>query len=161
VKTTKKRLGKVRRLMNRKDKDEFKHPLALTKELIRGFCDTFKDCMFIDTACATLGISRDQMRIWSARGQKESKRLNQNPHAKADPKERLYLLWFKKLKRTAATNEVHLVKSLKMHHKEHWQSIAWVLERRYQEHWSQDKKELRRLQRQVEELCQILKEREG
>jgi len=158
---TAKKRRKIRRLVDLKERYlPNGSPTVLSKEFIRDFCKTLQECMFIDSACAVMGIPRQTLVHWMCAGRKELAWRNRNPHKAGNPKYHLNCLLLIKSTRAIWSQDREILKGLNRHRRNHWQCAAWLLERRFPEHWSAERAEFKRLQKQVEELMSMLKERE-
>lgn len=152
---TKKRKKYLRKLMNTKEK-RLGRPPKISEDIIQEFKKVLPTCLFIESIGASLGLDRTTWKNWLKRGRREYTRLKVEA-AKPIRKERLYLRFYLTYRKAIAKGEISLTKELKKHGKKHWQAIAFMLERRFQDRWGTDKAEFRRLHKQVQELAEQLK----
>lgn len=113
---------------------------TLTAESQEALLTALRRCFFVETACDLVGIPRSSLYTWLSRGKRE---LGGPYHD--------FLVAYR---RVLAELEGDLVSAIAA--STEWTSCAWVLERRWPSHWSNNRKELRQLRREVDAL---LKER--
>ena len=127
-------------------------PTKLTPELIADVRRFLPTCLYMDSVGDYIGVARSTWRLWLRRGRREAERLARDPKAKPDPGEAIYLEFSDAIKRGLAEAEMRAVSCILNAAPQHWQAAAWVLERRWPQHWGRDRQTLRELQRAVREL---------
>ena len=74
------------------------------------------------TVCRAVGVSRDAFMKWLTLGQSNATKE--------------YASFYRKVCRAEAKAEIDNLEELKKHQKYDWRSSAWMLERRWPEHWA-------------------------
>lgn len=127
-------------------------PSLLTPELIAEVATFLPRALYTSTVCGVLGISRQSWYYWMRRGEKESRRLERRPDAVPRESEAIYLEFFVAVRRSLAEAAIEAVAVIREAAHTHWQAAAWLLERRYPERWSIQRRELIKLRREMKEL---------
>jgi hypothetical protein len=126
--------------MARKPKQEVKvgRPSILTPELQQGLVDAVTRTFYLETACDMTGVGRRTVYTWLKRGRRE--------------KEGPYFEFRHAIKKAIAQKEANAVESIQAAGADSWQACAWLLERRFPERWSSNRKEIAELRKNLERL---------
>lgn len=110
-------------------------PQKLTPDIQVDLVKKIQTGATFETAAASVGISVSTLRDWRRRGEREIQRLDQNKKAKMKKSEEIYVYFSAAIKKAEADAELRYITIIATAAKEHWQSAAWMLERRYPETW--------------------------
>lgn len=141
-------------------------PTKITQELIEQIASTVRAGIYLETAAACAGISKDTLFRWLRRGARERKRIETSPRARPKKSEALYCAFSEAIARALAEAEatalalidsaaagavVVLIKEIwkegelagfeicRKQLPPQWQAAAWRLERRFPQRWGKRK----------------------
>ena len=109
-------------------------PTALTPKIRDVILAYLKAGNYLETAAAAAGITKQTLHAWLRRGRAESARLD-NPKAKANAAEALYLDFLLAAEEAMATAEAQDLAMIGAAATTQWQAAAWRLERKYPGKW--------------------------
>ncbi|HEY1064762.1 MAG TPA: hypothetical protein VGE52_01570 [Pirellulales bacterium] len=118
-----------------------KNGLRLTPEIVERIREVLPKVLYLETAAALIGVSRQTMRRWFNRGRKEQIRL---AGGKSKPKaaEQIYLDFAIAYQRGQAEAESQASQAIQREAADgQWRAAAWLLERRAPERWSDKRRE--------------------
>ncbi len=110
-------------------------PTKLTKELLAEYAEILPQCLYLETAADLVGVRRQTVRNWLRRAaralQQAAKTSSPIPAS-----EQLFVEFHQMHKRALAEGERVAVNQLRQAGEKSWNAAAWLLERRYPQHWS-------------------------
>jgi transposase len=113
-------------------------PTNLTPEVHTAFVAALKRSWYIETAASLVGVGRSTVYGWMRRGRKET----EGPFAE----------FLDDVKKALAEQEAHCLDRIRVAGADHWQALAWLLERRYPNRWSSSRAQLKELCKRWDEL---------
>lgn len=125
-------------------------PTQLTPEIIDKVAELLPVAMYMESVAAMIGVAKKTVYDWIRRGAREEKRIANGE--KPDPKEAIYASFSHAVKKAMADGEREILEAIRQAVRTQWQAGAWLLERRFPQKWSNFRAELRRLEKEVEEL---------
>ena len=96
-------------------------PTKLTKQIQQTIVEYVQKGNYVETAAAAAGINKSTLYDWLKKGQQNKKGI--------------YTDFSNALEKAMAESEIADLKKLNIHGREHWQAVAWRLERRFPEKW--------------------------
>lgn len=109
-----------------------------TPELTEQICQILRAGNYICAACDYVGITEASFHGWAKRGRDELARL-ENPKAKPNESERIFVEFFEATTRARAQAEIQSVARIRKAAEEDWRADAWYLERSHQQRWGRTK----------------------
>jgi transposase len=110
-------------------------PTKLDDIVEKKIIDLIRAGNYIETASACVGINKSTLYDWLKRGAREAERLEQNPKAKPNPKEEIYMKFSNAVEIAMAEAEARDVMIIANASKADWKASAWRLERKYPNKW--------------------------
>lgn len=101
-------------------------PTKLTKEIQLAITEYVRAGNYVETAAAAAGISKNTLYDWLKRGAKEPQTI--------------YGEFSDAVQKALAQSEIDDLRRLEEHSADHWQAVAWRLERRFPEKWGRKDK---------------------
>jgi transposase len=117
-------------------------PTKLTPALQKQYVAALKRLHYFETAAAAVGISCRTVQRWRKRGRRDPNGLHGE--------------FCRAIKKALAEVESGWLKGVAQGGPR-WQSLAWLLERRYPERWGTHAREIRQIRRELAELEQIIR----
>jgi hypothetical protein len=124
-------------------------------EIVAQVAELLPKALYLETVSDLLGVHRRTMSGWVRRGRLEARRLarveRQGKEPAINPKESLYYEFFLAFKKAMSEGQQTALDVIaKAATDGVWQAGAWLLERRFPEKWSSNRKELRELAKMIE-----------
>lgn len=110
--------------------------MKLTEEVLDQFVTALRGSMYLETAAAYIGVSKQSVYDWLRRGARARAMIKRCPGYKLNPKERLCVKFLDAVKKTMALVEMGALAHIQMAASEQWTAAAWMLERRFPGRWS-------------------------
>lgn len=107
----------------------------ISPEMTDMIVDAISRGNYIETASAYAGIHKDTLYEWLKRGAREKYRLQQDPEAKPNPDEALYVDFHTRVQKALASSEMGDLDVISAASGTQWQAAAWRLERRFPDRW--------------------------
>lgn len=111
--------------------------MLLTPQLQEQFEKLLASGIYINEACEYLGVSRATYYRWIKRGSEEIARLERTPKGKTKSKEKIYVDFYRAMRRAEHSPEVRALALWNNHMKKDWRAARDFLARRYPDRWSQ------------------------
>ena len=108
-------------------------PPKLTDERIEMIGAALMAGNYMDTCAALAGIDRETLRLWMRRGRDELDRRGCGQKAQRGNAKHVKLV--RAIDMAVAQGEASNLNIIRKAGKEHWQAVAWMLERRFPEKW--------------------------
>lgn len=126
-------------------------PRMLTAEVLEDVRRLLPTVLYLETVADYIGVTRTAVRQWIKRGKQEEKRLGRR-NAKPKESEAIYLEFLHTYKKSLAEGELYAVGVIKKASADQWQAAAWILERRWCDRWSSQRREIAQMQKELKEL---------
>ena len=117
-------------------------PDELTQEVADALLDKLRRCLYVDTACAAVGIERTTLRNWMQRARRAVLRKQRHDEeiSEADAP---HVALMNAMSRVTAERQVDLVEMVTAAGTEDWRAAMAVLSARWPDQWSSLRPELR------------------
>lgn len=119
----------------------------LTPENIRKILDALRTGAPRKFACRSAGVSDRTFTLWMRHGR--AKRSKE------------HVAFFSAVQKAEADGVCQNLKKIQTAGRKNWQALAWMLERRFQEDFGVDRRELKELRGQVKELMEAIRRLTG
>ncbi|HEY9772126.1 MAG TPA: hypothetical protein V6C71_27080 [Coleofasciculaceae cyanobacterium] len=119
----------------------------LTETVKQTIIDNIEQGLNYESACLGANVSYSTFREWMRRGTDTDSNRQSNE---------LYAEFAEDVNRAVATSEINLIRSINQAAKTDWKAAAWILERRFPQHWSNSRKIKQEADKKVQQLLSNL-----
>lgn len=110
----------------------------LSPRIIETFCLALKRSLYLETAAACVGVTLRTIQSWKKQGR-------ENPDT-------VYGEFLRAVEKTLAEVETQHVQAMVVESELNWLCRAWLLERRFPQRWSSDRKRIRELEQRLKDI---------
>ena len=119
----------------------------LTETVKQTIIDNIEHGLNYESACLGANVSYSTFREWMRRGTDSDGNRQSNE---------LYAAFAEDVNRAVVQSEINLIKSINEAAKTDWKAAAWILERRFPQHWSNSRKIKLEADKKVQQLLSNL-----
>jgi transposase len=125
----------------------------LTDELVATLCSSLEVGNTITIACGAVGLERSLFYKWMRRGRIEDALIRQGVLREPRPREAAFFYFLHAVEQSQHVAEEQDVTCIAAAARTDWRAAAWRLERRFSQHWGQQRHVLFDLDTELEKAC--------